>query len=48
MAVDSVIRHWLFLTVEDEAVIHDGMVHTVGNILGVFCMDDDLLGSHDP
>ena len=29
-------------------VIHDGLVHTVCRILGVFYADDDLLGSRDP
>ena len=36
VVVDSVIGHWLYLAMEYEAVIQDGLVHTVGRELGVF------------
>ena len=36
VVVDSVVVHWLYLAMEDEAVIQDGLVHTVGRELGVF------------
>ena len=47
VVVDSVVRHWLSLTVEDEAVIQDRLGHAVDWILGVFYADDGTLGSWD-
>ena len=47
VGVDIVLRHWLFITVEDVAVIQDGMGYTVGWILGVFYVDNGLLGLRD-
>ena len=43
VAVDSVIWHWLYMAVEDDAVIYDGLGHVVGQRLGVFYVDDGLL-----
>ena len=48
MAVDSVVWHWLSMTLEDVAVIHDGLGHAVGRSLEVFYADDGLIGSRDP
>ena len=48
VAVNSVVRHWFLLTVEYEAVIHYGLGHAVGWILGIFYADDDLLVSREP
>lgn len=48
MKVDIVVRHWMYMTVEDESVIHNGLGHVVMWILGVFYLDDGLLGFHDP
>ena len=44
LAVDSVVCHWLFLTVEDGSVIEDGLVQTVGWRLGVFYAEYCLMG----
>ena len=48
MKVDIVVRHWMYMTVEDESVIHNGLGHVVMWILGIFYSDDGLLGFHDP
>ena len=47
VTVDSVVRHWLSLMVEDEVVIQYGIVHVVEQSLGVFYIDDGILGSRD-
>ena len=47
MAVDSMVCHWLSMKVEDDAVIHNGLGHVVGLILGVFYEDYVLLGLLD-
>ena len=41
------VRHCLYLAVEDEAIIQDGLVNTVGRELGVFYADEDILVSRD-
>ena len=46
--LDTVVLHWLSMTVEDDVVIHDGMGHVVGRRMGVFYTDDGLIGSQDP
>ena len=48
MKVDIVVRHCMYMTVEDEWVIHNGLGHVVMWILGIFYSDDGLLGFHDP
>ena len=48
LAVDSVVWHWLSMTLEDVTVIHDGLGHAVGQSLEVFYVDDGLIGSQDP
>ena len=45
VAVDSVLRHCLFLMVEDGAVVHVRLGHGVGQSLYVFYMENVLLGS---
>ena len=45
--VDSVVRYWLPMKVGDNAVIHDGLGHGVGRILGVFYEEDSILGLQD-
>ena len=39
------VHHWLFMTVEDDEVVRDGLGHVVGCSLGVLYVDNDLLGS---
>ena len=46
--VGIVVRHWLSLTVEYGAVLHYVLGHDVGQSLGVFYVDDGILGSWDP
>ena len=46
--VDSVVWHWLSMTLEDVTVIHDGLVHEVGRSLEILYADDGLIGSQDP
>ena len=48
VAVHSMVRHWLSLTVEEESAIRDVLGMAVGRCMGVFYMDDDLIGSRDP
>ena len=48
VAVDSAVLYWIFLMVEDEAVIQDGLVHEVGCILEVFYAYYGILVSRDP
>ena len=48
MAVDNVVWNCLSMTVEDDTIILDGMVHAVGRSMGVFYADDGLIGSRDP
>ena len=38
------VRHWLSIIVEDDTVIYDGMGHEVGRILGVFYVENVLIG----
>ena len=47
VAVDNVVRNCLSMTVEDDEIILDGMVHAVGRSMGVFYADDGLIGSRD-
>ena len=48
VAVDSVVCHWLSLTVEDEAVIQDGLGHAMGQSLRFFNAGGGIHGSQDP
>ena len=47
VAVNSIFRHWLSLTVDDEVVLQDRLGHVVGRRLGVFYAYDGILGSRD-
>ena len=47
VVVDSAVRHWILLKMEDKVVIQDRLIHSVGWILGVFYADDELLVSQD-
>ena len=47
VAVGSVVCHWISLTVEDGEVTQDGLGQAVGQIMGVFYADDEILGSQD-
>ena len=47
VSVDSVVRHWLLLMVEYGSVVHDGLGHAAGRILGMFYTDDGILVSQD-
>ena len=48
VAVESVVRHCLSLTFEDESVIHDGLEMAAGRSIGVFYAYNGLVASHDP
>ena len=48
MAVDSVVRLWISLTVEDESAIHEVLGMAVGRCMGVFYADDGLVGWRYP
>ena len=34
VVVENVVRNWPSVTVDDDAVIHDGLVHAVGRSMG--------------
>ena len=48
VAVDSMVWHWLSMSLEDVAVIHDGLGHAVRWSLGVFYAYHGLIGLQDP
>ena len=48
VAVDSVICHWLSLTVEENSATHDGIGMVVGRCIGMFYADDSMIRSRDP
>ena len=45
--VDNVIRTWMAMTVEDQRVALDGLVENAGHFLGIFYVDDGMVGSID-
>ena len=47
MSVESVVWHWLSLTVEDEYSIHDGLRLSVGRSMGMFYADDGFIRLQD-
>ena len=48
VAVDNLIRHCLYLTINNPAVTHDGVGDAVGQKLEVFYYDGGMISSHDP
>ena len=42
------VWNWISMTVEYDAVIHDGLVHVVGWSIGVLYSDDGPIGLWDP
>ena len=47
VAVDNMVQNWMSVTVEEDAVIHNGLRRAVGKIMGVFYTDNGLIGSQD-
>ena len=47
MSVENLYRHWIYITVENDMVIRDGMRHVVVSSMGVFYADDGIIGSWD-
>ena len=47
VSVDNVVHNWLSMTVYDEAVIHDSLVHAVGRSMEVVYEDDGPIGSRE-
>ena len=45
--IDSVIRHWLTLVIDDNGTIQDGLGETVASKLSLFYADDGLVASLD-
>ena len=41
------VWHWLSMSLEDVAVIHDGLGHAVGRSLKVFYADNGFIGLWD-
>ena len=48
IVIDTLVGHWLPITVEDEAVIHDGLWYVVGRSMGILYADDGHIGSLEP
>ena len=48
VSVESVIRHWMSLTVEDEQATHEGLWIVVGKCMVLFYADDGMIISRDP
>ena len=48
VAVDSVVRHWLSITVEDDSGIHSRLGFVVGRCMGIFYADNFMIISRDP
>ena len=44
VVVDSVVLHWLSLTLEDVSIAHGGISMAAGKSFGVFYADDVLFG----
>ena len=47
MAVDNVVRNWLSMKVEDDAVIHYGLRHALGWSMAEFYAGDIPVGPRD-
>ena len=45
MVVDNVVCNWLYMMVEDKLVSHEGLVLAVGRGMGIFYVNDGLVGS---
>ena len=48
LVVESVVRHWMSLAVEDESATHEGLGTTVGQFMGIFYADGGMIRSKDP
>ena len=44
VSVDSVVRHLISLTVEENSATHDRLGIAVGRYMGVFYADDSMIG----
>ena len=47
MTVDSMVRLWISLTVEDKYDTHDGLGMAVGRCMSVFYVDDVMIRSRE-
>ena len=47
IVVDNFIQTWLAMTLEDQGVTHNGMGEAARHCLGIFHIDDDIVGSRD-
>ena len=48
MALESVVKHWLSITLEDESAVHDSNRMVEGRSLGIFYANDGLIGLRKP
>ena len=48
VTVDSVVSHWVLLTVDEDSAAHEGLGMTLGWFMGVFYSDDGMIRSRDP
>ena len=48
VVMDNFIRTWMAMTAEYHRVVRDGFGEAVGGCLGVFYINDGIIGSRDP
>ena len=48
VAVDSMVRHFMSLTVEDKSATQEGIGMAIGWCMVACCADDGMIGSRDP
>ena len=48
VTIESVVKHWIYLAVEDRSVVNNGLGQAVGQSLVMLYMDNGLLGSWEP
>ena len=48
MEVDSVVRHWMSLTMEDKSTNHEVLGMAVRSCMGVFIVDFGMVGLREP
>ena len=47
VAAESVVNHWMSITVEDKSATHEGLGMAVGCFMGVFNADGGMIGLRD-
>ena len=48
MVVENVVWHWMYMIVEYDKVINDGLGHAAGRSMGVFYVEDGFIVYQEP